>query len=642
MDGNTTKITSETSSEVYNDKPISSNHSSGNANISGNAFVVQMKRMLGAMGRLGKTLQFPIAVLPFAALLNRFGALGIAFTTDSAGNVTNAAGHWISWIIQQPGAVVFAQLPVFFAIGCGFGLAKDKRGEAALATLVFYFVSNILVSEHGLPELFYGHLGVNGTEHSSAFWFSYSDSKGTHWLSKLYYGPTYDGKNINGGKYILNTGVLSGIVAGCLTAYLYNRFRKIRLPEALAFFGGRRFVPMLAIVAAVPVGFIYAAIWPWVQLGLTAFGSFAIGTISGADHSVLLAGKNTWNGASVASAGIYGFINRLLMPFGMHQILNVFLWFQAPITGVQVMPGTGALHGGVQTVNGDVSAFTKGIWGSGIFQGGYFPMFLGGEPAIVAAMIMTSKKENRKTVATFLGGTALVTFLTGVDEPIVFQFVFLSPVLLVVYALYTSIFCMAVIAMHIHLGFGFSAGFMDYAISLPQSWGFSHHEGVLNSTYGVLSNPLWILPLALICGIMFYFTFYFLIKKMDIPTPGRGDADLATGGSIGLETDNGGTMGTEDDHKAGKKHHKKANKADKYQMQADKIIEGIGKDNFVTVDNCATRLRITVKDSALINQDLIKSAGVFGINILSKKDVQIIIGVDVENVTDIINETLRL
>jgi len=551
-------------------------------------------RMLNAMQRLGKTLQFPIAVLPFAAILNRFGALGLAYAHQD----TNPVGFWISTIVQIPGGIIFTKLALFFAIGCGFGLAKDNRGEASLAAVAFFVVTLALTGQHSLPEMIYGHMKANANMYLR-------DAQGNLTTNlKLYYA--YQGGAL---KYVLDIGVVGGIVAGCFTAFLYNRTKNINLPQVLSFFGGRRFVPMLAITVAVPTSFVYAIIWPWVQYGLTIFG-----------HSIQGSGA-----AGVGGAFAYGLLNRILLPFGMHQILNIFLWFQLPISGQHIAPGTGAVlnNGQILTVNGDINAFTAGIFGSGNFQSGYFPIMMGGLPAAVVAMIYTAKKENREAVAGFLAGAAGISFLTGITEPIEFTFVFLSPVLWLMHAFFTGISNAIIIGMHIHVGFGFSSGFIDYVISFAQSWGFAHHEGVLNGGgIGVLANPLWIFPISAAFFALYFVSFYWVIKKMNIQTPGREDNFVAP---------------------VKVKKTKKGSKTSKYDTMAKGIIEAIGADNIVSVSNCATRLRIQLASKDVkIDEAKIKATGVYGLTRVGDTSLQIVIGPDVEHVTDITKQILKL
>ncbi|PPE05755.1 PTS transporter subunit EIIC [Williamsoniiplasma lucivorax] len=443
---------------------------------------------------LGKALQFPIAVLPFAAILNRFGNLGITFTTDADGNITNQVGYWISFIIQKPGGVAFDNLPLLFALGLAFGLSKDHRGEVTLVAAVFYFIIAVMNAEHGLPEMMYKNV------------LTFQDKDG-HAFSQLFYVKEFAKGSqdiVVGGKYVLNVGVLGGVTAGCFSAYLYNRLSHIQLPQALSFFSGRRFVPMVGILVAIPVAFAFAVLWPWIQYVLMMFGQ----AVANPDNPAI----------TVPGTAVYAVLNRFLLPFGLHQILNTFFWFQLPIGGHVVDPITGAI--GTETIwaNGDISAFTKGIQGSGFFQGGFFPIMMGGIPAIAIAMIFAAKKENRAKMGGFFGGVALVSLISGITEPIEFSFVFVSPLLLVIHALLTGIFVATSTGMGIQVGFGFSAGLIDYIVSFAQSWGFAASKsGVL----GVTSNPLWTLALTAVAGGVYYVVFYSLIKKLDIQTPGR-------------------------------------------------------------------------------------------------------------------------
>lgn len=551
--------------------------------------------VLKFLQELGKSLQFPIAVLPFAAILNRFGALGIQFTSetvDGALQINNAAGYWISYIIQSGGAVAFDNLALFFAIGIGFGLAKDHRGEAALAGGLFYLAISAMTSKVGsFPSMIYDNVLTHEV-------FDPKTEKSLGWFSQLLY--------VND-VYVLNIGALGGIVAGSLSAVLYNKFKDIKLPQALSFFGGRRFVPMLVLLSAVPTGLLFAIIWPWINFALIKFGNFT-----------------TANSATFGSplTGVYAMFNRLLLPFGLHQILNTLFWFQLPFSGDVIGSWNGEVINHISSpILGDINAFAAGIDGAGIFQSGFFPIMMGGIPAIALAMIMTAEKSRRKEVAGFLGGVALVSFVSGITEPIEFSFVFLSPLLLGVHAILSGIMMAIVTAMGIQVGFGFSAGLIDYMVSFPQSWGFFNHSG------NIASNPLWILPLIVACGTIYYFVFYFLIKKLDIQTIGREKDYVANENETEVvnETTN----------------DKKVIAGDKYQVKAQKIVDAIGIDNFVSIDNCATRLRLILKDTSKIDDPAIKKAGAFGIIKLTKEAVQIVIGADVEHVANAMKEIVK-
>ncbi|ATZ16225.1 PTS system N-acetylglucosamine-specific IIC component [Entomoplasma freundtii] len=616
---------------------------------------------------LGKALLYPIAILPFAALLNRFGALAISLNPIAEDGTRNA-GNWIGFIIQTPGKIVFDNLALFFAIGTAFGLSKDNRGEAALVGAVLYFALTGFLAENGLASLFYKNV--------LQMEYYVQDADGNYHLikglSQLFYVPTY-GKILVpgaetetlekiGGQFILNIGVVGGITAGCFTAWLYNKYRDIKLPMYLSFFGGRRFVPMVVMLISLPLAFIFAIIWPWIQFGLVKLGQ----TLSSGD---------AW---AVPGAFIYALVNRFTQPFGLHHIINTFLWFQLPVQGPILDPMTGkmvlgadvippevwesagtelmkhlneiagswknlpnggitgdnfkdyftyrpnlvsdvilSMGNGTYAVFGDINAFQQSLL-SGNFQTGYFPMYWGGLPGAALAMIMASKKENRKQVTAFLGGVAVVALLTGIDEPIVFAFIFVGPILWVYNAVFCAIFASIAVAMHMHIGFGFSGGLIDYIISFPTSWGMSKFEGLANgNAYGVLSNPLWMLLLAALMFPLYYYSFYFTIKKMDIKTPGRDD-----------QPTNIQAMSNKTDQKSG----------DKYSIMANEIIRLVGEENIVKVDNCATRLRLTVKDNKIGSDQEYKNLGAYGVKRLGDEALQIIIGTDVEHVANKVHE----
>jgi len=571
-------------------------------------------KFLTFLQEIGKSLQFPIAVLPFAAVLARFGALGISYTTDSAGEITNQVGYWISFIIEKPGTIVFDNLPLVFAIGVSFGLAKDHRGEVALVGAAFYLILGAMTAEKALPEMMY----------SKVLTFTYiSDGKDIV-RSGLFYVPIYKDGVINSSQYVLSIGVLGGITAGVISAVLYNRFKDIKLPTALSFFGGRRFVPMLGLIVAVPTALLFAIIWPWIQWILMQFGNLV------ADPT-----KPEW---AVPGTAIYGFLNRLLLAFGLHQILNTFFWFQLPIHGQVISPIEGSIIGEPIWSNGDINAFTAGIEGAGLFQSGFFPIMMGGVPAIALAMIYSAKKENRNQVAGFLGGVALVSLISGITEPIEYSFVFLSPILLVVHSLLTGIFMAISTAMRIQVGFGFSAGLIDYSISIAQSWGYAaHNTGITRVT----ANPLWILVLTGLAAGIYYPIFYYTINKMNILTPGRGDDLVETEVEEPKTTTKSKNSSKTKEAEAEKKSASAVTTGQsKYTVMAAKIIKAIGADNFVSVDNCATRLRLILKDNSKVNDAQIKAAGAFGVKRLGTQAFQIVIGPDVEHVANEVKEQL--
>ncbi|WP_250638037.1 PTS transporter subunit EIIC [Spiroplasma eriocheiris] len=357
-------------------------------------------------------------------------------------------------------------------------------------------------------------------------------------------------------------------------------------------------------------------------------------------------------------AFVYAFINRLLQPFGGHHIINTFLWFQLPIEG-PLLPGINPdnianiinLGNGNYIVFGDINAYSAGIETSGIFQSGFFPVFFGGIPATGLAMIMTAHKSRRREVATFIGGVALVSFLTGIDEPLVFIWIFLSPLLLVIHAVLTAIFAAVVVGMGIRLGFGFSAGLIDYLISVPKSWIMSLQHDSVGAR--IAANPLWVFPISMVMGVIYYFIWYWLIKKMNIPTPGRdlndnrtgqpagtsgGDMNVSQATTIQAENQADLQMIAQTQVQVGAKLKGKAKRtelANKYQQMAQTIVDVVGKDNFKIIENCATRLRLIVKDNKTnIDDAKLKASGIFGIIRIGNEGLQLVIGTDVEHVAN--------
>lgn len=563
-------------------------------------FINFKDRMMAKLQRLGKALMYPIAILPFAALLNRIGQLFIDLSTQKGtSNVLSGIGYhilyWIGQVIHIPGATVFTYIALVFAIGLGFGLARDNRGEAALVGGISYLILQSLTSRGMFPELFYGHV------------LNVSMSNGQS-LSELMYLDMGKG---NAPQYILDTGVLGGIVCGCIVAWLYNRYQEIQLPAALSFFGGRRFIPMVGIAASIPLALLFSLSWPWFQFALVKLGTWL----------------GSGSGVKIIGAFIYGVINRLMQPFGLHHILNTFLWFALPVNGTNVYTGQ------TETIFGDINAFQNSLNTAGEFTTGYFPMFLGGLPGAAIAMVYAASKDKRKQVWVFLGGVAFVSFLTGIDEPLAFAFIFVSPLLWGIHAIYTGILCAITIACGIHIGFGFSAGLIDYLISFKTSWDisiFNQNHNIATQGNNVLSNPLWVWPIAAIGFVMYFFTFSYLIKKMNIPTPGRKDEEEMTHmwEKVPAGTTNVTSMAS--------------SKTERYRKMAEIFLKEVGKDNIITLENCATRIRLQVKDNSRINDAAIKAGGAYATRRLGANSYQIIVGTDVEHVVIYMNKMCKM
>ncbi|WP_434329599.1 PTS transporter subunit EIIC [Mycoplasma capricolum subsp. capricolum] len=540
--------------------------------------------LLNALQRLGKTLMFPIAVLPIAALLARFGAL-IQDPLANGGSNISEIQKFIGLVIATPGQIVFDNLAIIFAIGISFGLAKDNRGEAALVGGIVWFGMTALLKEGLIPTFIWKNVLT-----SDKILIKQGDQM-IPATQLLYFLKD------NTVKYQLDTGVVGGIVVGCLVALIYNKYKDVTLPQALSFFGGRRFIPMLGVLMIVPLGLGFAIIWPWAQFILIKIGT----TLSQANGF-----------AKGFAVGTYGFLNRIVQPFGLHHILNTFVWFQLPIEGKLLADGSTAI------INGDITAFQKGLIGSGLFTSGFFPLFLGGLPGVALALILVSDKDKKKQMTAFYGGSAFVAWITGIDEPLIFNFIFISPILYVLNALFTGIFYMFVTWSQIALGIGFSAGFIDYVVSFWTSWQIS-------TKIGWHANPLWIWVFAVAMFGLYFTTFYFLIKKLNIPTPGREN-------QLGFKKEISEPIITSN------------NKQNKYELMAKRILDIVGRDNIELVESCSTRLRLTVKNNSkqIIDDEKIKQAGGFGVVRLGQKNYQIIIGTDVEHVADKLKEILNL
>jgi PTS system N-acetylglucosamine-specific IIC component len=270
----------------------------------------------------------------------------------------------------------------------------------------------------------------------------------------------------------VSMGVLSGILMGLVTALLYQRFHRIKLPSYLAFFGGRRFVPIITGLTATVLGVIFGLVWPVVGRPFNAMGEWIV------DNQTI-------------GAGVYGVVNRLLLPFGLHHIPNSLVWFQFGEFGDRT---------------GDLNRFFAGDPTAGGFMTGFFPIMMFGLPAACLAMVVTARASRRKAVAGMLGSAALTSFLTGITEPIEFMFVFVAPALYAVHAVLTGLSLMLVNALDIRSGFTFSAGFTDWALNFLGS----NHE-----------KPFLLIGVGLVYGVIYYFVFYFMITKFNLRTPGR-------------------------------------------------------------------------------------------------------------------------
>ena len=387
-----------------------------------------MKRAFSAMQKLGKSLMLPIAVLPVAGLLLRLGQADLLDLPYVA-----AAGN-----------AVFANLGLLFAIGVAVGLARESNGAAGLAAAVAY-----LVTSEGAKLL----IDVPAAELATA-----AEGEAAR-LAQAYRDAAI-------AKLSVPAGLLSGITAGLL----YNRYADIRLPDYLAFFAGRRFVPIVSGFAALALSAVFGYGWPLLEA--------AMNTLS---ESVVEAGE--------FGLFLYGVLNRALIITGLHHILNNLAWF---------------LVGDFDGVTGDLRRFFAGDPAAGAFMSGFFPVMMFGLPAACLAMYHSARRQRRKAVAGLLSSMALTSFLTGITEPIEFTFIFLAPLLYALHAVLTGISMALMNGLDVRLGFGFSAGLFDYLLNFSRA-----------------QNPLLLLPVGTLYFAVYYFTFRYIIVRFDLHTPGR-------------------------------------------------------------------------------------------------------------------------
>ncbi len=396
--------------------------------------------------RIGRSLMLPIAVLPAAGLLLRFGQ------DDLLGRTDNAFLDRVAGIFAAAGGALFDNLPLLFAVGVAIGFARKSDGSTALAALVGY-----LVFDQVTRRMFFE-----------------SSAPAVH--DKVTQTLADGSRVINQAASAQPTGVLGGILIGLLAAVLWQRYYRIKLPSWLAFFGGRRFVPIVTALAALAIGVVIGLIWPPIGQALTSFGDWL------ATHSAL-------------GAGLYGVANRLLIPLGLHHFINSIVWTVIPECTVN----------GVHAA-GDLKCYAIGQQGAGIFMTGFFPVLMFGIPGAALAIWRAAPKHRRAAVGSIMVGGALTAFVTGITEPVEFAFIFVAPVLFVAHALLNGASMALMAALDTRLGFNFSAGLIDMLLNASKSntWGLG-----------------LILLMGLVYFALYYVLFSFLIRRLNIMTPGR-------------------------------------------------------------------------------------------------------------------------
>lgn len=501
--------------------------------------------------QFGKSFMLPIAVLPAAGLL-----LGIGGALSNPNTIKAYPFLDVSWlqsiftIMSSAGSVIFANLALLFAIGVAVGLAKSDKGTAGLAGMLGFLVMNATISA------LLGIMGILNTEN-----------------------PASVGQGMVLGIHTLETGVFGGVVVGILVSWLHNRYNKKELPPFLGFFSGSRFVPIIASFASIFLGVLMFLVWPYVQAGIFKMGGLVEAT-------------------GYIGTFIYGFVLRLLGPFGLHHIFYMPFWTTSLggslVVDGQLIEGTQRIFF-AQLADPTVEKFYVG---TSRFMSGRFITMMFGLIGAAYAIYRTAKPKNKKVIAGLMGSAALTSFLTGITEPIEFSFLFIAPMLYVLHAFLDGLAFMMAHIFQITIGQTFSGGFIDFVL-------FGILQGNAKTNWVIV--PLIGIP----WFFVYYFLFSFFIKKFNLKTPGREDED-----SVAAPKDS--------------------------SDRAENIIAALGgADNLTAVDCCATRLRVSVNDSEKVDENLLKQTGAKGV-VMKGNGVQVIYGPHVtiikNEITEIVGE----
>lgn len=514
-------------------------------------------KIFGVLQRVGRSFMLPIAILPVAGL---FLGIGGSFTNETMLEAYGLLGimgpgtiiYAILQVLNSAGSVVFDNLPLIFAIGVAIGMAKQEKEVSALSAVIAFFVMHAtigaMINDFGAPDLS---------------------------------GATASVLGINS----LQMGVFGGIIVGLGVAALHNRFYKIQLPQVLSFFSGTRFVPIISAAVYLLVGIAMYFIWPVIQTGINALGAF-----------VLASGyAGTW---------LYGFIERALIPFGLHHVFYIPFW-QTALGGTAMVGGT--LVEGAQNIFFAELA-TPGIAHFSVeatrFMAGKFPLMIFGLPGAAFALYRCAKPENRKAVGGLLLSAALTSMLTGITEPLEFTFLFVAPAMYIVHCVFAGASYMIMHILNVGVGLTFSGGLIDLTL-------FGIMQGNAKTSW------LWIPVVGVVYFIVYYLVFSFMIKKFDYKTPGRDDSEikLYTRKDVNARNAAEGAASTGGDNELSRQ-----------------IMLGLGgKANISDVDCCITRLRCTVHDATKVDQQLLRETGASGV-ICKGQGVQVVYGPRVSNI----------
>ena len=511
-------------------------------------------KIFGVLQRVGRSFMLPIAILPVAGLLLGVGSSFSNETMLAAYGLQGVLGegtvfHAIFLVMKDAGNIIFANLPLIFAMGVAIGMAKKEKEVAALAAVIAFFIMHASIG--AMIEI------GGGTE-------------------SMLEGATTSVCGITS----LQMGVFGGIIVGLGVAALHNRYYKIELPQVLSFFGGTRFVPIICSLVYTGVGIAMYFIWPVIQGGI-----YAVGDV------VLNSGYfGTW---------LYGLMERLLIPFGLHHVFYLPFW-QTALGGTLEVAGQ-AVEGAqniffAQLADPTVEHFAVSATR---FMSGKFPLMIFGLPGAALAMYKCAKPEKRKEVGGLLLSAALTSMLTGITEPLEFTFLFVAPLLYGIHCVFAGLAYMLMHVFNVGVGMTFSGGMIDMFLF-----------GVLQGNEK--TSWIWIVIVGVVYFIVYYFLFGFLIRKMDLKTPGRDDSEEVK-------------LYRRSDVEARKKGES-AGSGSSVDELSQSICRGLGgKKNISDVDCCATRLRCTVYKAELVNDALLKATGASGV-VHKGNGVQIIYG----------------
>ena len=512
-------------------------------------------KIFGVLQRVGRSFMLPIAILPVAGLLL---GLGSSFTNET---MLKTYGLWnvmgpgtlfnaIFRVMSDAGNIVFANLPIIFAMGVAIGMAKKEKEVAALSAAIAFFIMHASIG---------AMITINGG------------------AEKMLEGATADVVGITS----LQMGVFGGIIVGLGVAALHNKFYKIQLPQVLSFFGGTRFVPIICSLVYTLVGILMFFIWPVIQSGIYSVGDLVLNS-------------------GYAGTWVYGFMERLLIPFGLHHVFYLPFWQ----TGVG-----GTMEVGGQLIEGAQNIFfaqladptvTEFSVSATRFMSGKFPLMIFGLPGAALAMYKTAKPEKKKEVEGLLLSAALTSMITGITEPLEFTFLFVAPLLYGIHCVFAGLAYMLMHVFKVGVGMTFSGGLIDMFL-------FGIMQG------NAKTNWIWIVIVGVVYFIVYYLLFSFLINKLDLKTPGRDDSDEVK-------------LYRRSDVEAKKKGEAKADNVNSSDELSEMICKGLGgKKNISDVDCCATRLRCTVYKAELVNDSLLKNTGASGV-VHKGNGVQIIYG----------------